>query len=231
MPKTLVTASLLALTVAVAPACATKKFVRTSVGEVNAKVDTLSATVEQTQARTKASESRIGEVDQKAEAAGRSAAAANSAADAAASAARAVDAKVAAVDSRVSTVETMERANRRLVYEVTLSEDQGNFTFGKTALPDEAKTRIDEVINRLKSDPKGVFIEIEGHTDSVGSQEMNEHLGMERAENVKRYIYEQHQVPLHKINVISYGEDKPIAPNKTRDGRAQNRRVVIRVLS
>ena len=59
----------------------------------------------------------------------------------------------------------------------------------------------------------------------------NKRLGLERAENVKRYLYEQHQVPLHKINVISYGEEKPIAPNKTRDGRAQNRRVVIRVLA
>ena len=54
---------------------------------------------------------------------------------------------------------------------------------------------------------------------------------MNRAEAVKRYLYEQHQVPLHKINVISYGEDKPAAPNKTRDGRAQNRRVVIKVLA
>jgi peptidoglycan-associated lipoprotein len=48
---------------------------------------------------------------------------------------------------------------------------------------------------------------------------------------VKRYLYMQHQVPLHKINVISYGEQKPVSPNNTRDGRAQNRRVVIRVLS
>jgi hypothetical protein len=53
---------------------------------------------------------------------------------------------------------------------------------------------------------------------------------MERAEAVKRYLYEQHQVPLHKINVISYGEDKPVAPNNTQDGRAQNRRVWSRPL-
>ena len=49
-------------------------------------------------------------------------------------------------------------------------------------------------------------------------------LGQERAESVKRYLYEAHQVPLHKINVISYGEDKPVSPNNKRDGRAQNRR-------
>ena len=64
-----------------------------------------------------------------------------------------------------------------------------------------------------------------------GTAAYNEQLGLERAETVKRYLYEQHQVPLHKINVISYGEDKPVAPNNTRAGRAQNRRVVVRILS
>ena len=122
-------------------------------------------------------------------------------------------------------------SSRRLVYEVTLSEDQGNFKFGRHELPDEAKARLDQMVNQLKTDPKNVFIEIEGHTDNVGGRELNERLGLERAEAVKRYLYEQHQVPLHKINVISYGEEKPVAPNNTRDGRAQNRRVVVKVLS
>jgi len=221
MRKSLFAASILALSVAVAPACATKKFVRGQVGEVNTKVDTLSGSLEETQERTRKNEERIGQVDQKAEAAGKSASDARTAADAAASRANEVNTRV----------DTVEAANRRLVYEVTLSEDQGNFKFGKTDLPDEAKARIDEVINQLKADPKGVFIEIEGHTDNVGSVDLNKRLGMERAESVKRYIYESHQVPLHKINVISYGEEKPVSPNKTREGRAQNRRVVIRVLS
>ena len=122
-------------------------------------------------------------------------------------------------------------ASRKLIFEVTLSEDQGNFKFGAADLPDEAKARLDQVIGQLKSDSKNVFIEIEGHTDNVGSPTLNEQLGLERAEAVKRYLYEQHQVPLHKINVISYGEDKPVAPNNTRDGRAMNRRVVVKVLS
>jgi outer membrane protein OmpA-like peptidoglycan-associated protein len=115
---------------------------------------------------------------------------------------------------------------------VTLSEDQGNFKFGKTDLPDEAKMRLDGVVNQLKADTKNnIFIEIEGHTDNVGPKDVNYKLGLERAEAVKRYLYENQQIPLHKMNVISYGEEKPIAPNKTKDGRAQNRRVVIKVLA
>src|SRR5829696_3127560 len=225
MANKLYAVSVLALVVAVAPACATKKFVRTEVGNVNTKVDTLSGTLEETQERTRQNEGRIGEVDKKAEAAGRSATEARAAADAAASKATELN---AATNGRVDEVVA---ASRRLVYTVTLSEDQGNFKFGKTDLPDEAKMRLDEVIAQLKANPNNIFIEIEGHTDNVGSNELNERLGAERAEAVKRYLYEQHQIPLHKINVISYGEDKPVAPNRTRQGRAQNRRVVVKVLS
>ncbi len=232
MRKTLFAASMLALTVAVAPACATKKFVRTEVGNVNSKVDTLGGSLEETQERTRQNEERIGAVDTKAEAAGRSATEARAAADSAAAAAKDVDTRLG---GRINTVESDLKAeaasSRRLVYEVTLSEDQGNFRFGGTMLPDEAKARLDQMVNQLKTDPKNVFIEIEGHTDNVGGRELNERLGLERAEAVKRYLYEQHQVPLHKINVISYGEEKPVAPNNNRSGRAQNRRVVVKVLS
>jgi outer membrane protein OmpA-like peptidoglycan-associated protein len=114
---------------------------------------------------------------------------------------------------------------------VVLSEDQGNFKFGKTVLPDEAKQKLDEMVAHLKQDPKAIYLEIEGHTDNVGDKMINTKIGLERAEAVKRYLYEQYQIPLHKMNVISYGEEKPVAPNKTRDGRAQNRRVVIKVLA
>ena len=235
MRKSLLAVSMLALTVAAAPACATKKFVRGEVGNVNTKVDTLTGTVEETQERTRRNEERIGAVDEKAEAAGKSATSARAAADAAAAtansaaaAAKDVDGKVVTVNNRVTAVEA---SSRRLIYEVTLSEDQGNFAFNKALLPDEAKARLDKMVADLKADPKGIFIEIEGHTDNRGTPEINEKLGLERAEAVKRYLYEQHQVPLHKINVISYGEEKPVAPNNTRDGRAQNRRVDVKVLS
>jgi outer membrane protein OmpA-like peptidoglycan-associated protein len=231
MANKLYAVSVLALAVAVAPACASKKFVRTEVGNVNTKVDTLSGSLEETQERTRKNEERIGAVDQKAEAAGRSAQDARGAADAAAQSARQVNTRVDQVQTELVTVNNAVAATRKLVFEVTLSEDQGQFKSGKTDLPDTAKARLDEVVNQLKSDTKNVFIEIEGHTDNVGDKTFNESLGMERAEAVKRYLYEQHQVPLHKMNVISYGEEKPIAPNTNRDGRAQNRRVVVKVLS
>jgi peptidoglycan-associated lipoprotein len=209
-------------------ACATKKFVRTSVGEVNDKVESMGRSLEETQERTRRNEGRITEVDQKAQAAAQSAQQANDSADKANSAASAAN---AAATEAGTKIENIDRANRRLVFEVVLSEDQGNFKFGKADLPDSAKQRIDQMVSQLKQDPKNIYLEIEGHTDNVGDKNTNERIGLARAEAVKRYLYEQYQVPLHKINVISYGEDKPIAPNKTRAGRAQNRRVVIKVLA
>jgi len=125
----------------------------------------------------------------------------------------------------------VDRASRRLVYEVVLNDAEGNFKFGKSELPDEAKAKLDDLITQLKADPKGVYFEVEGHTDNVGPKDVNDKIGLDRAEAVKRYLYEQHQIPLFKINVISYGQEKPVAPNTTKDGRAQNRRVVIRVLA
>jgi outer membrane protein OmpA-like peptidoglycan-associated protein len=208
----------LAIAIGGTTACATKKFVRQNVGEVNEKVDTLSKSVEETQERTRANEGRIGEVDQRAQA------------GITAAGKRADDARAAA-DAVNVRAEAIERASKRLVYEVVLSEDKGNFKFGKAVMPDEAKAELDQLVQQLKSEPRGAYIEIEGHTDSAGPTNVNYQLGLDRAETVKRYLYEQHQVPLHKINVISYGEEKPIAPNKTRDGRAQNRRVVIKVLT
>jgi peptidoglycan-associated lipoprotein len=216
-----------ALTIGGSTACATKKFVRTSVGEVNEKVDAQGHAIEETQERTRKNEGRIGEVDSKAQAAAQAAQAANDAATTANGAAVAANTVATTVGTRV---ETIDKANRRLVYEVVLNEDQSNFKSGQSKLPDEAKMKIDAMVQQLQQDPKNVYLEIEGHTDNVGGPEVNEKIGLARAEVVKRYLYEQYQIPLHKMNVISYGQEKPMAPNKTKAGRAQNRRVVIRVL-
>jgi outer membrane protein OmpA-like peptidoglycan-associated protein len=214
-----------AVTLAVAPACATKGFVRQSVGEVNEKVGTLGKSLEETQERVKQNEQRIVEVDSKAAAANTAAGNAQRAADTASGQAQEVGKRA---DARATAI---ENETRKLIFETVISEDSGKFKFGAAELPDEAKAAIDAMVSNLKADKKAIWIEIEGHTDSVGPEDYNERLGLERAEAVKRYLYEQHQVPLHKINTISYGESKPAGENRTRDGRAQNRRVVIKVLA
>ncbi len=202
-------------------ACATKRFVRESVGDVNNKVETLSQSLEATQQQTKENAARIEQVDQKAAQAGTAAQTAQTSATAARSGADAAASKAAAV----------ETSTRRLIFEVVISDDQGNFELGKADLPDDVRAKLDELATKLKSAPAGNYIEVEGHTDSTGTTAANDRLGLARAENVQRYLYETYQIPLHKINVISFGESKPVAPNDTRAGRAQNRRVVIRVLA
>jgi outer membrane protein OmpA-like peptidoglycan-associated protein len=235
MRKSLLAVTLLAFSVAGTTACATKGYVKNSVGQVSNKVDTLSTALEETQERTRKNEARIGEVDTKAGAAQTAATNAQQAATTADGKAVAAGeaAKMASNDAKAAAekANAVEKASRRLVFEVVLSEDSGNFKFNSTALPEDSKKQIDAMVAQLKADPKGAYFEIEGHTDNAGDKLTNEKVGMQRAEVVKRYLHEQHQIPLHRINVISYGEDKPMAPNNTRDGRAQNRRVVIKVLA
>jgi len=209
------------LVVGTTTACATKKFVRTEVDSVGQRVETLSQTLETTQEAGRQNQARIIQVDAKADQVG------IWAKDAQTSATNAQQAATVAA----SRVDAVEASSKRLVYEVVISEDQGNFTFGSAQLPETVRARIDEVIAQLKADPRGNFVEIEGHTDSSGDKMTNQRIGEARAEAVKRYLYDTHQVPLHKMNVISYGEEKPASPNNTRDGRAQNRRVVIRILA
>jgi len=201
-------------------ACATKKYVNTRVTEVNDKVTSVGKSLEETQERTRKNEQRIAEVDVKADSAAQRAEEAN----------RSAGEARAAADNAGARAEAIDRASRRLVYEVVLSEDKTKFTSGRAMLTPEATTEIDRLVQALQTEPKNVYLEIEGHTDSTGATTYNERLGLERAEAVKRYLYEQHSIPLHKMNVISYGESKPLAPNTTRDGRSQNRRVVIKVL-
>ena len=158
MKKVMVAIPVLALALGGTTACATKKFVRGEVGQVNEKVDTLTRSVEENQERTRANEARIGEVDQKAQAADQRAAGAEQRASEARSAAEAVNTRADAI----------ERASKRLVYEVVLSEDKGDFKFGQAAVPEAAVAELDQLVQQLKANPNGAYIEIEGHTDNTG---------------------------------------------------------------
>jgi len=160
-------------------ACATKKMVKQRVGEVNDKVDTLSKSVEENQERTKANEGKINDVDQKAQSAQAASQRAQGRADEAYSAADKVNTRADAI----------EKASKKIVYEVTLSEDKGGFKFGQAKMPEDMQSEIDQIVKQWKANPNGGYIEIEGHTDNVGDKNYNYKLGLERAESVKRYLY------------------------------------------
>jgi peptidoglycan-associated lipoprotein len=227
MRKVMVLISALALGMGTT-ACASKGFVKNQVGQVSGKVDSLGQSLEETQERTKQNEAKISDVDQKTQAAQ---AAATTAQQAAGTADQKAVAAAEAAEKANGRAEELDKASKRLMYTVVLNDAEGSFKFNSAALPDDAKSKIDDMIKGIMADPKGAYFEIEGHTDNVGPADINQKLGLERADAVKRYLYEQYQIPLHRINVISYGADKPVAPNTTKDGRAQNRRVVIKVLN
>jgi len=121
-------------------------------------------------------------------------------------------------------------AQGKFLYEVALTDDKIRFGFNNAEISEEGRAALTEFSEGLKTQNKNVYIEIQGHTDSVGSEDYNYKLGLERAETVRRFLNLDGGIPLHRISVISYGESAPIADNGTREGRAQNRRVVLVVL-
>jgi len=201
---------LLAASVALA-GCAKKSYVQREVGEVNKKVDAVSVEVEKTQQRVQQNEVRIDSVDKSAQAGIN-------------------EAKGSASAAMTKAQEAEKAAKGKLIYTVTLSNDKVRFPVNKAEISDEAKAMIDEAVTPLVQANRGVFFEIEGHTDNTGDAAYNFKLGEERAMAVRDYIAKKHGIALSRLNVISYGEEKPVAENKTRDERAQNRRVVIRIL-
>jgi peptidoglycan-associated lipoprotein len=193
------------------PGCATKKYVTREVGEVNRKVDTLSGEVEKTQQRVTKNEGRIEEVDSRAQAG-------------------VSEAKGTADKALTTAAEAEKAAKGKLIYTVTLSNDKVTFPVNRALVSADARALIDEAIGPFKAENRGVYFEIEGHTDSAGPSEYNQKLGEERAMAVRNYLHDQHGIALNRMSVISYGETKPVTDNKSKKNRAQNRRVVIQVL-
>jgi len=191
--------------------CATKKYVGREVGEINQKVDTLNGEMEKTQERVRNSETRIDDVDKQAQA-GIS------------------DAKGSAQQALKRATEAERAAKGKLIYTVTLSNDKVTFPVNRAAVSTDARSLVDEAIAQLKAENRGVYFEIEGHTDSTGPDTYNEKLGLDRATAVRNYMHDQLGIALNRLEVISYGETKPVVDNKTKEHRAQNRRVVINVL-
>lgn len=120
-------------------------------------------------------------------------------------------------------------AEGKFVYETVLSS-QVAFTLNSSVLSKDGKKALDALAGKLKSDNKNVYLEIQGYTDSSGSEAVNLRISQARAEAVYRYLAIQCGIPLNRMGVMAYGESNPVASNKTRAGRVQNRRVSIVVL-
>ena len=121
-------------------------------------------------------------------------------------------------------------AKGKIVLQESFTEDRVRFKTASYELTKDAKAALDEFAGRVKKLDKGIWLEIQGHTDDTGGADFNDALGQQRAEAVRRYLAREHKVPLSRMSTISYGDTLPIAPNKTAKGRSQNRRVVIIVL-
>jgi outer membrane protein OmpA-like peptidoglycan-associated protein len=115
----------------------------------------------------------------------------------------------------------------KFVYEVTITDNDVMFGFDKYSLSDEAKAQLDEFAAVVMDVEGDAYVEIQGHTDNIGSEAYNLELGYKRAEAAMRYLNMEQGIPLFRMNVISYGEFKPIADNSTKEGRAMNRRVAL----
>ncbi|OYY92526.1 MAG: hypothetical protein B7Y41_15695 [Hydrogenophilales bacterium 28-61-23] len=121
-------------------------------------------------------------------------------------------------------------AEGKLTYEVVLSDDKLKFAPDRAELSGVGEAALDEFVAKLKSENKGVHIEIQGHTDSIGDAALNLKLGEARAQAVMRYLNIKGGIPLHHMAAISYGEAEPIADNHVKAGRKLNRRVVLVVI-
>ncbi len=188
------------------PACATKKFVRTESATLDQKIAEVSTDVEASQKRLKEHDDQLATIG---------------------SLISQHDGQFKAVDGKIEEVKTLIKGN--LVLTATIKNSDAKFGFDSSALSPEAKSVLDAFVQKLISENKGVYIEIQGHTDSTGTDEVNQALGQKRADAVLMYLYKQHHIPLHRMSAVSLGSSMPVADNGTRDGRGQNRRVEILV--
>ncbi|HEY0593977.1 MAG TPA: OmpA family protein [Thermoanaerobaculia bacterium] len=184
--------------------CATNKAVDEKIaqleGRTTTKIESVETQIEDIQEKQRATDVRLDQISQEAQAALK----------------RAEEAGVL--------------AKGQVVFEQAFTDDTIKFKLNSSELSDESKAALDTLAQRIKDLNRVVFIEIQGHTDSTGSEAYNEELGQDRAEAVRRYLNRQHNLPLARMSTISYGESMPAVENNTRANRSQNRRVVVVVL-
>jgi OOP family OmpA-OmpF porin len=204
--------------------CASKNYVRKETTPIINKTNELddltaqnSKSIKDVDARAQAGiqdvNTRADAADQKAQAAGQQAAQAQTLAD-----------------NAVHRVDALTDAVANLDNYKTVSETAVHFGFDRDFLTKQAKEELDKLATNVPN-TKGYIITVEGGTDAVGPADYNYMLSERRADSVIQYLGSKYNIPAHKIYLIGLGKDKPVDDNKTRDGRAANRRVNIRLMT
>ena len=188
------------------PGCLTKKYMHGELAGLDQKVEGVEDAVEENQKRIKEHDKRLTTLGSL------------------------ITEHKSQLDSVDSKLEEVKRyAQGKLIFKEILRNNEAKFKVDSYELSAEAKETLDRFVEKLVAEDKGVYIEIQGHTDSTGPDAWNLLLGEKRAEAAMEYLYKTYHIPLHRIEVISYASSEPVADNSTREGRAQNRRVEILV--
>ncbi len=218
--------------------CATHKFVRREIGTEIGKV---TPQIQEANTAIKENAERIDAVDRRATTGITAATAAQQAADRANGAAQTAQTTAQAAGRQADTAnQGVQQANNRInTVEGRLNSLNDNYTASETqtvtfkndsaVLSDEAKATLDRIAGTVAGQRTGYLIELQGFTDDRGDENYNNTLSQRRAEGVLRYLVSKN-IPLFRVSIVGLGETNPIADNKTRTGRDQNRRVEIRVL-
>jgi outer membrane protein OmpA-like peptidoglycan-associated protein len=201
--------------------CATKKYARDRVNEKATPLEQRTGELEETSRRNNQDIARVGSdvkdvngrVDR-----------AQSQADAALNSANSANSRVSATEQSVGDL----RAN--LDKYALQSTATVNFRFDSYQLLPEARQALDDLSAQI-SGKTNFILEIEGFADSVGTSAYNNQLTEKRADAVRRYLAEQHNIPVFRMFILGFGTSRPVADNHSRDGRAQNRRVEVRLLN
>ena len=205
--------SLTAVTLALG-ACASNKDVDRKIAEAQAqsskKIESVETQVEDLQQKQKATDTHLSQND----------------AQIAQLSQEAKDALKRAEDAGVLA----KLAKGKVAFQQTFNEDRVRFKIGKYDLDKKAQAALDEFASKVKGLNEQYYVEIQGHTDDTGGKKGNDELGQRRADEVRRYLSRSASLPLNRMSTISYGDTLPVSSNKTRKGRAENRRVVLVVL-
>jgi outer membrane protein OmpA-like peptidoglycan-associated protein len=207
--------------VLVSVGCATKKYVRNRVSERVTPLEQRTGELEETSRRNSQDIGRLstditdvrGRADR-----------AQSQADAALSRAEEANTRVTGAEQAVTGLRT-SLDNYALQNTASV-----HFAFNRYELTPEARASLDSLASQIR-DRQNFVLEIEGFADRIGTDSYNNQLTQKRADAVRRYLAEQHNVPLFRMHILGFGEVRPVADNTTAEGRAQNRRVEIRLLA